>query len=79
MELSFTFKLDADEREDKLKRARACAEELGSIECSWHNQRPRVEVAMDEASELKWVISDVCCEDFGRILSQAIEEVTPKL
>ena len=56
MKLETTFKVK-DDLAKKLKSAVACAKELSSVECSWHNKCAQVEVALDGDSELKWAIN----------------------
>ncbi len=79
MEVTTTFKLGGDEADNRLERAQACAEQLSSIACSWHNKCPRVAVGIDGEGELKWSVRDVCCDGFKQEIVKAIEEVTPQL
>jgi hypothetical protein len=68
MEISVKFPV-GDDSHQKLERARACAQELSSIECSWHSQSPTVSVDLDDQGELKWALQEVCCDEFGRELA----------
>jgi len=79
MEITTTFRLGGEETDNRLERARACAEQLSAIECSWHKKCPRVAVDMDNQGELKWAVRDVCCDGFKQEIVKAIEEVTPQL
>lgn len=80
MELGVSFKLGGDEEQDrKIERARAVAQELSAIECSWHGKRPSVAVGVDDEGHVKWAVRDVCCEEFKQQVVQAIRDVMPRL
>ncbi len=80
MEMGVSFRLGGDDEVDrKLERAQACAQELSSIECSWHGKRPSVAVGLDDAGNIKWAVRQVCCEEFKQQIVQAIQDVMPKL
>lgn len=78
MELEIQFGKDK-ERGEKLKRAQACARELGAAECEWHGQRARVSVALDDQGELAWTVKDACCDEFKQAIGKAIEDVAQRL
>ncbi len=80
MEMGVSFKLGGnEERERKLENAQACAQELSSIECSWHGKRPSVAVGVDDQGNIKWAVRQVCCEEFKQQIAQAIQDVMPRL
>ncbi len=76
MKIETTFKL-GDDPSEKLARATKYAEELSSVECSWHNRRARVEVSLDDKGELKWSINNACCDNLKQELAKVIQEVSP--
>ena len=78
MKIETTFRVGRDPQE-KLKNALICAEELSRVSCSWHSHNATVSVALAENDELKWNISDCCCDNLKKELAKAIEDISPKL
>ena len=78
MEIEATFRV-GDDPQKKLTNARICAEELCKVKCSWHSHCAQVGVVLDEKGELRWKVSDCCCDNMKKEIVKAIEDVTPRL
>jgi hypothetical protein len=78
MKLEITFRKD-EESNERLKRARACAQQLGAAECEWHGKRADVRVALDDQGELAWSVKNTCCDEFRQAIEKAIQDVASSL